>query len=129
LSIHRVLVIEDDANISRFIADLLKGVGFDVETAENGAVGMTKLRAKAPDLITLDLMMPVMDGWEFLRQCRTVPGYARSPILVMSAARRPELGSFGACEFLAKPFDLDDLLATVYRLAVQRPAETESLTA
>jgi two-component system, chemotaxis family, chemotaxis protein CheY len=121
-----VLVVEDDADISMFIAEVLRGRGYDVETAENGAVGMEKVRHRPPDVITLDLMMPVMDGWEFLRQCRMLPDCACSPILVLSAARMPNPELFGNCEFLAKPFELNDLLHTVERLAARPPLDRTS---
>src|SRR5437016_919272 len=118
----RVLVVEDDAAISLFIAEVLSDEGFDVDTAENGAVGMAKLRERSPDLITLDLMMPVMDGWEFMRRCRVELGCAARRILVVSAAR-PGSEEFGECEYLPKPFDLNDLLQTVGRL-VERGLES-----
>jgi two-component system chemotaxis response regulator CheY len=117
LAMPRVLVIEDDVSISSLMSDALRNDGFEVDTAENGAVGMATLRERPPNMIVLDLMMPVMDGWEFMRRCREVPGCADRPILVMSAANQPALEFFDQCEFLAKPFELHELIEAVTRLA------------
>ena len=111
----RVLVIEDDATISDLIADVLRGYGFDVDTAENGAEGMARVRDSPPDLITLDLIMPVMDGWEFIRRCGELPDCANRPILVVSVTE-PKHELLEHCSFLAKPFDMDELIEAVARL-------------
>jgi len=63
-----VLVLEDDAFISDLVSEALHDHGFEIDRAENGVVGLAKVSDCPPDLITLDLMMPVMDGWEFLRR-------------------------------------------------------------
>jgi CheY-like chemotaxis protein len=116
----RVLVIEDDSNVSQLISDALQGYGFEVDTAENGAVALARLQKSPPSMIVLDLMMPVMDGWEFMRQCRVTRGVR--PILVLSAvppepAALPAPSLVGKYEFLAKPFELSELMEAVTRLA------------
>jgi CheY-like chemotaxis protein len=100
----------------------LHGYGFEVDAAENGAVGIAMLDASPPSVIVLDLMMPVMDGWEFMRQCRVMPGSGARPILVLSAVppapiALPAPVLVGKYEFLAKPFDLGELVEAVTRLA------------
>jgi twitching motility two-component system response regulator PilH len=114
----RILVVEDDPQILFVMAELLRGDGFEVDTAENGRVAMAKVRVSSPDLVTLDLMMPVMDGWEFLRQYRMLPVSHDKPVLVVSAAGRPDHEQWGRCEFLAKPFEVLDLFKMVERLVL-----------
>lgn len=111
------LVIEDDVGISLLMSDALTRCGFEVELAANGEDGMARVREWSYDLIVLDLMMPVMDGWEFARRYRELPGCADRPILVLSAAGARGLGGFGNYEFLAKPFELDDFIEAASRLA------------
>jgi CheY-like chemotaxis protein len=79
---------------------------------------LAKVSECPPDLITLDLMMPVMDGWEFLRRYRDLPNCADTPILVMSAVHRAQFDLLEHCEVLTKPFDLDELVAVVGRLVL-----------
>jgi CheY-like chemotaxis protein len=114
--VSRVLVVEDDALISGLVSDVLQDHGFQVDTAENGAVAMAKVHQSPPDLIVLDLMMPVMDGWEFMRRCHELPGCPDRQILVISAAHQPDLESLGDREFLGKPFEVNELLEAVARL-------------
>jgi two-component system chemotaxis response regulator CheY len=118
----RVLVVEDDALISDLLADVLQGHGFEVDTAQNGAVAMEMVRARAPDAIVLDLMMPVMDGWEFMRQYQQLPGYAAGRILVISAVHHQAdvQVTAGQFKFLGKPFDLAELVEAVTQLTATR---------
>jgi len=113
----RVLVVEDDEFISGLVCDVLQDHGFEVDVAPNGAVAIAKVRELPPDMIVLDLMMPVMDGWEFMRRCRALPDCVEKPVLVMSAAHAPEFEAFGSYEVLGKPFEVDELLAAVARLS------------
>jgi DNA-binding response OmpR family regulator len=120
----RVLVIEDDESIRAALAEALDLEGYAVETAANGALALDKVRVAQPDVIILDLMMPVMDGWAFMKACRSEALCAGIPVLVTSAYRKlaetaPEL-HVQAC--LAKPFDLDVLLGAVERLLRRGPA-------
>jgi signal transduction histidine kinase/CheY-like chemotaxis protein len=82
----RALVIEDDDATRLMMERLLKGEGWEVGAAGNGRIGMQRLAADRPDLILLDLMMPEMDGFEFLAQFRRDPEYARIPVIVVTAA-------------------------------------------
>ena len=119
-AVRRVLVVDDDPDILDALAEILEVEGYDVQRARNGREALQRLEQGLPDLVLLDLMMPVMDGWEFARSL--APG-ARPPIIVLSADRTvsvkaKEIGAHGG---LAKPFELSELLAAV-RGAV--PAET-----
>lgn len=107
-----ILVVDDDEAIRQVIAEVLREEGYDVVCAENGAQALVELgKPDRPDLVLLDLMMPVMSGWEVLEHLEARDKLAEVPIVVVSAMTAP-----GVCEHLAKPIDLDDLLSTVGRL-------------
>jgi CheY-like chemotaxis protein len=107
-----VLVVDDDDSIREVLAEVLRDEGYDVVCASNGEQALTELRDHGhPDLMLLDLMMPVMSGWELLELLQSSADLSRIPVVVVSAMNAP-----GACEHLAKPIDLDRLLATVSRL-------------
>jgi CheY-like chemotaxis protein len=109
----QVLVVEDDGDIRAMVELTLEAEGHHVSSATNGAEGLERVRADGFDLILLDLKMPVMDGWEFARRYRE--GGGEAPIVVLSAAQDAErhARSIGAAHVLAKPFDLDALIAVV----------------
>ncbi len=109
-----VLVVDDDPAIREVVALTLEDEGYRVETAANGCEALKKMREDPPSGVVLDMMMPVMDGPAFLRACRSDPSCRGVPIVVMSANRKAaEALTLGAAAFLAKPFDLDTLLATI----------------
>jgi DNA-binding response OmpR family regulator len=111
----RVLVIEDDADIRGMITEALECGGYEVVQARDGAEGLRVAREQLPDLIVLDLMMPVMDGVTFRviqRQDRTL---ARIPVIVVSALRPDSQPGLDALAFLQKPFDLEELYRIVAR--------------
>ena len=81
----RVLVVEDDPKTRELMARTLAREGWEVATAENGRVGLERMAEELPELIFLDLMMPVMDGFEFLREVRTSESWRRVPVVVVSA--------------------------------------------
>ena len=86
----RVLVIDDQADARDIMVDLLQGEGLEVETAENGAEGLRVVESFQPDVVLLDLMMPVMDGMEFLRQLRKNPYHFGLPVIVVTAKELTE---------------------------------------
>jgi CheY-like chemotaxis protein len=113
-----VLVVEDEDVIRNILADVLEFEGYAVITATNGLEALQQVRAGHPDAVVTDLMMPVMNGWEFMEACRKEELCDGTPVLVMSAYHKlaetaPGLGA-NAC--IAKPFDLDVLLGAVDRL-------------
>ena len=113
----RVLVVDDDPDIGEFVSLALSDQGYDVETARNGADALERIGEHPPDLILLDMRMPVMDGWEFARRYRERPGF-HAPIAVFTAARDAEerASEIAADASIAKPFGLDELIALVARL-------------
>jgi CheY-like chemotaxis protein len=113
-----VMVVEDDQAIRESLTEVLAGEGFAVSWAANGAEALDLLHsARAPRLILLDLMMPIMDGWEFRRALRQDTALARIPVVIISADHAlPQKASALAVDgYLAKPFHLDALLSTVHR--------------
>jgi two-component system response regulator CpxR len=107
-----VLVVDDDHAIREVMAEVLRDEGYDVVCAENGLQALREMRKEhRPDLVLLDLMMPVMSGWEVLEQIEGSADLSRIPVVVVSAMSGP-----GGHEHLSKPVDLARLLATVGRL-------------
>ena len=117
----RVLVVEDDTSIRDTLELALAMQGYEVATAPNGREAVDLLPRWPPDLIVLDLMMPVMDGWKFRMEQRRA-GYDDVPVLVLTASRNAadSKDALGAVERLQKPFDLRHLLDTINRLAQPR---------
>lgn len=118
----RVLVVDDDPVIRSTVAELLLDEGYAVDQAGDGSEALTLIRQCTPDAIVLDLMMPVLDGWAFVPQCRSLPECADVPIVVMSATHglhetAERLHAMGVRAVVAKPFDVDALIAIVQRYA------------
>ena len=111
-----VLVVEDESSIRAVVAEFLELAGFVVETARHGAEALAKVRDTGFAAIVLDLMMPVMSGWDFLDACGDELVAARIPVVVVSAAYAPsEVASRAPVRaVLTKPFDLD-VLETIIR--------------
>jgi CheY-like chemotaxis protein len=109
-----VMVVEDDHLIRQVIAEALEEEGFDVVEAANGKEALEALRSAHPSLILLDLMMPVMNGWEFRRAQLADPHIADIPVIVLSALKDHQVE---AQKSFTKPFDLEDLLDTVWDYA------------
>jgi CheY-like chemotaxis protein len=111
-----VLIVEDDADTRDMIGRFLELEGYAVETAANGRQALDRLDAGASAcVILLDLMMPVMDGWEFRRIQVGHSVLSKIPVIVFSAAGRDRMLQVDANEYLAKPVDLDELLDRISR--------------
>jgi CheY-like chemotaxis protein len=110
-----ILVVDDDPDILDALSEILEGEGFVVRRAKNGKEALERLAPEPPHLVLLDLMMPVMDGWEFAHRMREVPPAAHVPIIVLSADRNvgAKAREIGAVGHLAKPFELNELLGLV----------------
>jgi len=112
----RILIVEDDADMRESLGEILQYEGYDVAGAANGRDALNLLRqAEAPCLILLDLMMPIMSGWEFREQQRRDPELSRIPVAVLTGVRNsPEqISELDAVGYFQKPVDLGALLATV----------------
>jgi CheY-like chemotaxis protein len=109
-----VLIVEDDEDLREMMAQLLTLEGYDAASAANGREALDYLQhANTPQVILLDLMMPVMDGWEFRRQLEADPALAPVPVIVLSALDQVRAMNIHASAFLKKPLDFDRLLALV----------------
>jgi CheY-like chemotaxis protein len=109
-----VLIVEDDEDLREMMAQLLTLEGFEAATVANGREALDYLHsARTPDVILLDLMMPVMDGWEFRRRQQADPTLAPVPVIVLSALDQARAAAVDAAAFLRKPLDFDRLLALV----------------
>ena len=110
-----ILVVDDDPNLQEALSDLLQSKGYHVRSADNGSVALELLRkSDAPCLILLDLMMPVMDGHEFLSRVSADSALANIPVVVVTAGRHPQGSRVpGAAQVLYKPFEPDRLMKVV----------------
>ncbi len=109
-----ILVIEDDQEVRSALRMVLESNGLKVIEASNGKEAIEKLRSGiSPSLILLDIMMPIMDGWDFLSHKATEPNLAWAPVIVCSAADRNHPLAHLAVEFLPKPMNIDRLLRTI----------------
>jgi DNA-binding response OmpR family regulator len=112
----RVLVVEDDDAIALVLQDLLVSEGFAVERAANGAIALDLLPEFRPNVIVLDLMMPVLDGWGFrVRQRALSSELATVPVVVLSGAREASTAAseLQAAAVVVKPFVLDVLVDAI----------------
>jgi CheY-like chemotaxis protein len=115
-----VLLVEDDQDVREAISDVLQEEGYVVAVADTGAEALAWLRKAEtlPSVILLDLMMPVMDGWQFRAEQERRPEWAAIPVIVLSAVgntreRAESIRPFGC---LRKPLDIDELLAMLAKL-------------
>ncbi len=120
-SLGRILVVDDDDVIRQLITVNLELEGFEVLTAFDGQDCLDKVKEVQPVVITLDIMMPRLDGWEAASRLRADPETAGIKVVLLSA--RAQEADFqrgtgiGVDAYLTKPFDPDELIATVRRLA------------
>jgi CheY-like chemotaxis protein len=127
----RVLIVDDDDIIREALRSALEDAGLAVRTADHGKAALETLDMWRPDLILLDLMMPVMDGWAFREAQRAHPAAARIPVIVLSAARGlAELAeSLRPAQVIPKPFELEDPDGSaVLGRDVLRVGESDSIT-
>ncbi|GAC1496567.1 MAG: response regulator [Candidatus Limnocylindrales bacterium] len=115
MTMTRVLVVDDPEDIRNTLTVALDDEGYDVRAAANGLEALTVLDEWTPNVILLDLMMPVMDGWAFRKeQLRRHDGDA-APVVILSAAGDLEAhrAALSAAAFIPKPFDIDRVVETI----------------
>ena len=112
---HTLLIVDDDVDVRETLAELLANEGYSVLTAAHGAEALALLRdgGPVPCVILLDLMMPVMNGYEFRASQRVDAQLASIPVFVFSAGERHEERALDATAFLRKPLDVDALLTAL----------------
>jgi CheY-like chemotaxis protein len=114
-----ILIVEDDLDVAQSVAEVLEVSGYGTAIAANGQEALDHLRTHShPDLILLDLMMPVMDGWQFRKEQRTVPALDAIPVVVVTADgnAREKAASIQAAGHVGKPITIDSLLDEVERI-------------
>ncbi len=114
----RILVVDDEPGVRRLLNDLFAGEGYVVSEPGDGVAALDRVRAFRPDVVVLDLMMPVMDGWTFAAECRRINTDRDVPIIAISAMFELQgaagaLRALGVRACLSKPFDVDDILSLV----------------
>jgi two-component system response regulator MprA len=124
----RVLVVDDEPMVRETLGQVLADEGYVVDLAVDGETALDRVHAALPDAILLDLMMPGMNGRQFLQALRDEPAYAHVPVLIMTAVHGLEvnLATLGASEVVEKPFNVDELLNKV-ALAVYRSRDQANL--
>jgi len=109
-----VLIVEDDKNIRELLQLYLEKEGYAVTVAEDGAQGLSKFRAIKPDLVLLDVMMPVMDGWAV---CKSIRAEGNTPVIMLTAKSETDdkiTGlKAGADDYITKPFEMREVLARI----------------
>jgi len=128
----RLLVVDDEPNLLRAVAAILRGEGFEVSTARSGREALVTVTKNTPDLIVSDVRMPGMDGFELARRLRRVPNFALLPIIFLTAKDETEdrVEGFraGVDVYLTKPFEPDELVAVINSI-LQRVERTHSTIA
>jgi CheY-like chemotaxis protein len=116
----RILIVEDEDVMADMLRDVLVGEGHEVFEAYNGEDGLKLLVEKRPEVVLLDLMLPILDGPGFLAAMQKDPALRGTPVIAMTSAglTHQERGQFAA--FLPKPFKLDDLLRVLARVVPPR---------
>ncbi len=111
----KVLLVEDHEELWDFLSRRLKRRGFDVVLAHDGREGVEKARSERPDIVLLDMNLPVMDGWTAAREMRADPEIARTPIIALTAhamsGDRERMIEAGCDDYHPKPVDFPALLA------------------
>jgi len=115
-----VLTIDDSRAIRDIVASTLKGAGYRIIEAANGAEGLQQMRSEPVSLVIVDLNMPVMNGFDFILNARKDPKGAGVPIVMLTTESKPELRAqgkaAGATGWLNKPFDADMLISVARKL-------------
>lgn len=116
----RILIVDDEANIALSLEFLLKNAGHEVAVATDGAQALARAASFAPDLVVLDVMLPVIDGLEVCRRLRREPAHAAAKILLLTARGRAHAEEHvleaGADSCMTKPFATQELLTRVHAL-------------
>lgn len=125
----KVLVVDDEPNILRMVAQYLTTENFTVEMASSGMEALGKVDTFDPELILLDVMMPGMDGFEVLDKIKGNPAHATTPVIMLAARDQSAdvLKGYqsGATAYQVKPFDMDELLETIDKVLAESRAQRE----
>ncbi len=121
-----VLIIEDNQQAIQLLEMYLQDTGYRTEVARDGLQGIEKAKRLKPNIITLDLMLPMRDGWQVLKDLKNHPVCKDIPIIIISITDEKKLGfSLGAADYFVKPVNKIDLLATLKRIPMKRQPTSE----
>ena len=113
-----VLVVEDDIAAAKLLSIYLTEAGFTVDIAQDGQAGLEKARTLRPAVITLDIMMPEIDGWDLLTRMKADPQIASIPVVVVSIVDERGRGfALGAADYLTKPVEREELIGAIQRVS------------
>lgn len=122
----KVLVIEDDVNIAELLRLYLEKEGFSVSIAHDGGAGVTAFEAEKPDLVLLDIMLPVMDGWGVLKEIRSA---SKIPVIMLTAKGetldKVSGLEMGADDYIVKPFEIKEVVARIHAVLRRYGSEEE----
>lgn len=121
----RILLVEDDDELREALTDALADKGHDVTAVGDGRDAIAQMKVSLPELIVLDLMMPVLDGWQFRVEQKRDPKLAETPVVAISASRSPVAAAIDADLYLQKPFDANTLLRAIDDLLAARERRQE----
>jgi CheY-like chemotaxis protein len=117
-----VLIVDDDDEVARTLQSMIERQGFETTRAENGAVALSKIQARRPDVILLDIIMPVMDGFQLLSVLRKMPEARDIPVIILSVRNDDATVSAawqgGATLYLPKPFSSRELMTVLRRVVL-----------
>ena len=127
MSNKKILIVEDDENIRELLRLYLECESYDISEAENGAIGLSKWKAENPDMMLLDVMMPVMDGWQVIREIRD-SGSSMPVIMITAKGETMDKVSgleLGADDYIVKPLEMREVVARV-RAVLRRLSPDDS---
>ena len=114
----RILLVDDNNNIQNLVSDFLLKEKYKVFVADNGRIGLEMAKHCRPDLIFMDINMPIMDGAEAIQNLRNLPGFAKTPVVALSAYEKEDMGGefykLGFTHYLNKPFSKSDLIEAIH---------------
>ncbi len=119
----KILIIDDDPTSNALVGFLLKTNGYETLTAVNGKEGLEKAKTEKPDLIILDVMMPEMDGYTFLRHFKGINFLKIPPVIMLTSKDRMEetFRLEGVADYFVKPLDTQKLLKKIKELIPPQP--------
>ena len=124
----KILVVDDEQQLAMAVKIRLQSRGYQVATANDGQQALAAIEADRPDLVILDVLMPVMDGYSCMREINSRFGRGQIPIIILTARDRMKdlFDLEGIADYVVKPFDHEDLLTRIERALKSRDAERKT---
>lgn len=115
----KVLVVDDDPVVIRLVKEILKNIGYEVETAKDGIDAMVLVQKEKPDLIVLDIMMPELNGYDVLRTLKFTDEYKEIPVLLLTAREQEldrRIGEMMGIDYLQKPVNREAFIERIQKI-------------